>query len=346
VNEITSSSTIWLSPSVRETFVTSLPGAPRPWRPCRTAVREDWEACATRDEKTGPAGAGPAECFAHPPAGNPVPDRRPPYRRSLVTSGLSLLVAGLLAVGPRAANGEWDLGTDRDAFTPCTHTVAAGTILQEASYVYIDNLGGQPTNNYPEWLVRIGATERLEWRFGVNYGVGSQGNVVTSVEVGEGTLDGSTLYETSILYGLKVQTSAQQGLVPETSVILEATTPVHGDVFGTSPVATTVAGWGLPWGGRLDTALRYAYAEGLVDWFSRWTPSVVLRVPVTERFEVHAEWFGNYTAGLTDNTSRPFFSPGTHLMLTRNLEVGVRVGWGLTDDAAPFFSDAGMGWRW
>jgi len=41
-------------------------------------------------------------------------------------------------------------------------------------------------------LVRIGATERFEWRFGVNYGVGSQGNVVTSVEVGEGTLDGST----------------------------------------------------------------------------------------------------------------------------------------------------------
>ncbi|MFM9024661.1 MAG: transporter, partial [Planctomycetaceae bacterium] len=136
------------------------------------------------------------------------------------------------------------------------------------------------------------------------------------------------------------------GLLPESSVILEATTPVHGDVFGTSPVATAVAGWALPRGGRLDAALRYAYAEGLVDWFSRWTPSVVLRVPVTERFEVHAEWFGNYTAGLTDNTRRAFFSPGTHLMLTRKLEIGVRVGWGLAGGAAPFFSDAGLGWRW
>jgi hypothetical protein len=276
----------------------------------------------------------------------PARPAHPAHRPTRRVAGLVVLVAGVLTVAQSRAEGEWDLGTDRDAFTPCTHTLAAGTILQEASYVYIDNLGGLPTNNYPEWLLRIGATERFEWRLGVNYGVGSQGNVVTSVEVGEGTLDGSTLYETSLLYGLKVDTSDQAGLLPESCVIVEATTPVHGDVFGTSPVATAVAGWALPWGGRLDTALRYAYAEGLVDWFSRWTPSVVLRVPVTERFEVHAEWFGNYTAGLTDNTSRPFFSPGTHLMLTKNLEIGVRVGWGLTPEAAPFFSDAGMGWRW
>jgi len=33
-------------------------------------------------------------------------------------------------------------------------------------------------------------------------------------------------------------------------------------------------------------------------------------------------------------------------MLTRNLEMGLRVGWGLAADAAPFFSDAGLGWRW
>ena len=33
-------------------------------------------------------------------------------------------------------------------------------------------------------------------------------------------------------------------------------------------------------------------------------------------------------------------------MVTKNLELGVRVGWGLTAETAPFFSDAGMGWRW
>jgi hypothetical protein len=29
-------------------------------------------------------------------------------------------------------------------------------------------------------------------------------------------------------------------------------------------------------------------------------------------------------------------------MLADNVEIGLRVGWGLTDEAAPFFSDAGL----
>ena len=261
------------------------------------------------------------------------------------------MVAALMAVclgtaAPSSAGEGGDLGTDRDAFTPCTHTVPPGTFLSEGSSVYIDNLTGFPTNNYPEYLLRIGANDWLEWRFGVNYGVGSQGNVVTSVEVGEGTLDGSTLYESSVLYGLKMNTSAQDGLRPESCFIIEGTTPVSGDVFGSSPVATYVAGWKSVAGWRLDGAIRYAYAQGLLDWYSRWTPSVVLRVPCTSRWEVHAEWFGNYTAGLTDPTSQPFFSPGTHYLLTKNLEVGLRVGWGLNGTSAPFFSNAGVAWRY
>ena len=43
--------------------------------------------------------------------------------------------------------------------------------------------------------------------------------------------------------------------------------------------------------------------------------------------------------------SRAFFSPGTHYLLTPNLELGVRIGWGITDDAPRFFSNVGIGWR-
>ena len=256
-----------------------------------------------------------------------------------------VLAAATAACGGVLA-GEWDLGTDRDAFTPCTHCVAPGTVLLEASHVYIDNLSGPPTNNYPESLFRIGATDWLEWRIGANYGVGSQGTVVTSVEVGEGRLDGTTLYESSLLYGFKANVSAQDGMLPESCLIVEGSTPAFGDAFGTVPVATGVAGWELPNGWRLDTAIRYAYSEGLTAWFSRWTPSTVLRIPLSERLEVHAEWFGSFTAGAGDATSQPYASPGFHVMLSRNLEMGLRVGWALAGDTAPFFSDAGLGWRW
>ena len=254
-------------------------------------------------------------------------------------AGVGAALAGVLVAGVAVA---FELDADRDAFTPSTYCVDPGRGLVEASHVYIDNLSGLPTNNYPEMLIRHGATEWWEWRFGVNYGVGSQGNVVTSVEVGEGTLDGSTLYESSVLYGFKLATSRQDGWLPESCFIMEGATPTYGDSFGTVPVATLVAGWELEREWRLDGAIRYAYSEGAENWFTRWSPSVVLRVPVTERWEVHAEWFGSFTQGLIDDTHRPFFSPGTHYSITPRVELGLRVGWGLNDESAPFFSDAGI----
>jgi hypothetical protein len=238
-----------------------------------------------------------------------------------------------------------DLHTDRDAFTPATTCIPAGTRLAEGSAVFIDNRSGNPTNSYPELLLRFGAAEWWEWRLGVDYTVGSQGNVVTSVEVGELPFDGHAVYESNILFGFKAALSRQDGWVPESCFIMEATTPCDAEEWGTQPVATAVWGWELPGGGRLDAALRYAYSVAESGWFSRWGPSVVWRRPVTERWEVHAEYFSTSTQGLPDDTVRPFVSPGTHYLLTPRLEIGVRVGWGLTADAAPFFSDAGFGWR-
>jgi hypothetical protein len=264
-------------------------------------------------------------------------------RRRLLLPTCGLVLTGIAVIG-RAERA--DLGTDRDAFTPCTHCVAPGVSLTEASYVFIDNLTGLPTNNYPELLIRLGANEWWEWRLGVNYGVGSQGNVVTSVEVGEGTIDGRSVYESSVLYGFKMDTSEQDGWLPESCFIMEASTPTYGDVFGTVPVATIVAGWELPLEWRLDGAIRYSYAEGEVNWFSRWGPSAVLRVPITDRWEVHAEWFGTFTQGLLDDTHRPFFSPGFHIIVTEDVELGLRVGWGLNAESAPFFSDAGLAIRY
>jgi hypothetical protein len=292
------------------------------------------------------------------------PRRIPPALHVLRTLSTPLaalhtaLLATLLTVGLAPSRGFAQefvpLEADRDAFTPSVFSVAPGRVLTEISHAYIDNLVGPPTNNYPELLVRIGATERFEWRFGANYGVGSQGTVVTSVEVGEGRLDGGTLYESNVLYGFKLALAEQVDRVLDACFIMEGTTPTSGDIFGTVPVATVVVGRELtarfPWRGaepwRLDAAVRYAYSQSATEWFSRWTPSVVLRLPVTDRVELHAEWFGSYTDGLAEPTSQPFFSPGFHYQVGRNVEIGWRGGWALNATTAPFFSDAGLAYRW
>ena len=56
--------------------------------------------------------------------------------------------------------------------------------------------------------------------------------------------------------------------------------------------------------------------------------------------------FGTFTQGLLDDTHRPFFSPGFHIIVTEDVELGLRVGWGLNAESAPFFSDAGLAIRY
>jgi hypothetical protein len=110
--------------------------------------------------------------------------------------------------------------------------------------------------------------------------------------------------------------------------------------------ATYAAGWELDNRWRLDSAIRYGYASEEGDRFHLWAPSVVLRVPLGERWGVHAEYFGEFSGGKEADVTRHFFSPGARYLVTSDLELGVRVGWGMTDQSARFFANAGLGWRY
>jgi hypothetical protein len=239
-----------------------------------------------------------------------------------------------------------ELDADRDAFTPTTHTVERGQALFETAYTYIENRTGPATHSLPELLVRAGITDRFELRFGANYEAGSGGSVVTSVETGEGPADDTFSTEATLLYGCKVLVTEQAGWLPRSIAIAEAFTPTAGDVWGTEPTATYAFGWELDERRRFDAAIRYVYADSEEGTFDKWMPSVVLRWPLTDRFEVHGEWFGTWTHGLEDETVRPFAGPAGHFVIVPGLELGVRCGWGLTRDAANFYSDAGFAWRY
>lgn len=248
---------------------------------------------------------------------------------------------------PQSLFAQYDFETDRDAFTPSTLTADPGVWIVEASYSFIDNRHTFDTNSFPELLARWGISKRLELRIGWNYEVGGGGNVVSADEGGEGLEDATSLeHEARMLYGIKADLTDQQGWIPRSCVILEGFTPTTGEGTATQVVATVAAGWELIEKMRLDGGLRFATGDVLRDDFNRWGPSVVLRIPLNERFQVHCEYFGVYTQGMARETSRTFFSPGGHYMLTPKLELGLRMGWGLSPDAANYFVNAGFGWRW
>lgn len=247
--------------------------------------------------------------------------------------------------GEAVAEESPELETDRDAFTPANSTVGARRTVLEASYSFIDNRDVSERHSYPESLARYGLTDRIELRLGWNYEVGGRGGDVSGNGGGEDFEGNGTERESQMLYGLKFATSEQEGWRPRSAVILQGYTPTQGEATASDVVVACAFGWELAEGWRLDSSMRFGTEHSVGDDFNEWAPSVALRVPMTERWNVHAEYFGIYSDGAGQEFSRAFFSPGTHILLRENLELGLRVGWGLTNDAPDFFSNVGVGWR-
>jgi hypothetical protein len=301
-----------------------------------------------------PAEAAPAWPVAapvRPGLGEPAltSDQRSPFVDVLEGRAEELAAE---ANGEREGEGERDeIETDRDSFTPATTTAGRGRLIVESAYSFVDNRGVKETHSLPELILRYGLTKRLELRLGWNYEVGGAGSEVTGAGSGaeEEFVGGRAVRrEYTLSYGVKARVTEPDGWVPGSAVIVQGFTPTGGSAgtaTATSLIATYVAGWELPNRWKLDGAFRYGFASEEGDRFNSWAPSAVLKVPVGERWAAHAEWFGIFTTGKAENATRHFFSPGVHCLLTPDLEVGVRVGWGLNDQSARFFSNVGFGYR-
>lgn len=227
-----------------------------------------------------------------------------------------------------------EMETDRDSFTPATTTAGKCRLIIESGWTYTDKNGFKEANSFPEALLRYGLTERLELRLGANYEVGGVPHDPNELE-----------RESNIAYGLKYRLTEADHWMPGSAFIVQASTPTSGNTTNTQLASTYVFGWELPHGIKLDAAFRYfMFVEGS-DHFNEWAPSVVLKVPDGERINIHAEYFGLFTTNREENFNHQFFSPGVHYLITENLEVGVRLGWGLNDQTPKFFSNVGVGIR-
>jgi len=265
--------------------------------------------------------------------------------RAQVRSGGSAS-AGILGQRQRKPAGM--LEADRDAFTPATTLVGKNWSLLEIAHAFIDNKHGPDTNSLPESLYRYGLTEWLELRVGWNWEAGSGGTTVTANESSEGLVDGEqeVEFESYMLYGLKVACTKQQGWIPDSCWIVEGFTPTAGKDTPTKPVITYTGGWKFDDGWELDGAMRFAIGnEEAHGVFNRWSPSCVLRYTPSDKLQVHLEYFGTYSDGLHIETSRTFLSPGGRYLITPNMELGFRFGWGVSEDAANFFANTGVAWR-
>lgn len=236
--------------------------------------------------------------------------------------------------------------TDRDSITPSTRTTDPGFWIIESSYTFVDNRTTPEKHSFPELLFRYGLSDRIELRFGANYEVGGEGAAVSGASASSDESASESSAETTILYGLKAGVTDQYDLLPGSSLIFQGRSPVSGPESTSSFSTGYVFGWELPGEWALDSSVRLTFDEAEDDRFHSWLPSIVLRKTVGERLNLHAEYFGSFSQGKVSNFNQQFFSPRVHYLLSPNTEIGVRVGWGLNDASAPFFSNIGLGWRY
>ncbi|MEQ8786091.1 MAG: transporter [Pirellulaceae bacterium] len=240
-----------------------------------------------------------------------------------------------------------EIETDRDSFTPAVSTTPLGRVMVESAWSYIDNRAVPDTNSLPELVTRYGVTDWLEMRLGWNWEAGGASNAISgSVGDPEEEMGPEIEYESQLFYGGKALLTSQRGWTPQSSVIVQAGTPTSGKETATQLVTTYVFGWETPNRWKWDTAMRYGFDAAEGDHFNIWAPSTVLKAPVGERWNVHGEYFSIISQGRETDTTQHYFSPGVHYLVTPDLEVGVRLGWGLNHDAANFFSNVGFGWQY
>lgn len=265
-----------------------------------------------------------------------------------VSDNQSDLIGQMMRYEPVPDDGEEEepIETDRDSFTPTTTLTGQHAWIVEAAYSYVDNRNRADTHSYPEFLLRYGAWENIEFRLGYNFEVGGAGNEISSGGSSDFEDFSSQLErEHSISYGLKAAVTKQNGWIPRSAAILQASTPLGGEANDTQLVADYVAGWELLNKMQFDTSLRYSAASDRQDHFDIWAPSAVFKVPLGEKWNVHAEYFALFSDHKEDEFTKHFFSPGAHYLVRPNLEIGLRVGWGLNHDSANYFSNAGLGWK-
>jgi hypothetical protein len=262
-----------------------------------------------------------------------------------VAAAFALLAAGGMQRASRGQEGAEprELETDRDSFTFATTTTGARLSILEASYSFIDNRSGPEAHSVPELLLRHGISDKVELRLGFNYEAGGPGAVSGTEFGGEDTI---AEYESRVLYGTKVETSEQSGWLPQSACVVQGYTPVYGPTTESTVVVGEAFGWTFANGWMWNSAFRYGTGYDKHDAFNQWAPSTVLKIPVGDRWNVHAEYFGIFSSGKEEPIDLQLASIGGHVLLNEDLEIGLRIGWGINDSSPDFFSNIGMGLRY
>ncbi len=244
-----------------------------------------------------------------------------------------------------------NLVTDRPDFTESTEAIPVGRFQLEMGYTFTyDREDDVRTRDHtaPELLLRMGVVDNFELRFGwAGYSYtethdtarNSAGRRVSDEVWDQGAND----FE----LGFKLKIAEQDGIRPNLAILGGMTFPTGSSNISPGDVEPLL---GLLWAYDLsdNAALAGQFIVGTpVEDGRRYVQSaasISLGVSLTERLGTYVEYFGIYHNTRESDCAHTVNGGFTYL-INNNLQVDIRAGAGLNEEADDFFAGAGLSWR-
>lgn len=245
------------------------------------------------------------------------------------------LLLGALGAGGAFADDD-PLVTDRPDFTESALTVTRGRTQIEAGYTFSET-GDVEEQTIGEVLVRIGWTEIVELRLGLN----------SRVRVEGPGIDFSGNEDLSI--GCKIRLSdpsPADSRLPQVAVLLSTSLPTGSEGLGSpdpEPSLVLALAWDLDARTSVGSNFGYARLGESGDRFGELSASVALGRLLGERLGGYVEAYTLFRQeGRGDDQ---FLNAGVTWALTDDSQLDFRAGAGLDSDSADFFVGAGAAVR-
>jgi len=234
---------------------------------------------------------------------------------------------------------------DRPDFIEASTTVGLGVRQVEMGYTYsFDNDGTTQSRGHsnPEMLWRLGfGAEWLEMRIAYNFSESRQrtGGVDTDIRGAE-----------DLYFGFKIALTPQDGMLPETAMMIQATFPTGDDLVTageTLPSVTYIYSWDLneqwslagqtQFGRALDGTTNRPYLE--------YSQAVGLARTFDDKLAGYFEWFCMIPDGADDAPREHYMDGGFAYQVSHDLQLDIRAGFGVSESADDFFAGVGLIYR-
>lgn len=248
---------------------------------------------------------------------------------------------GPLGWGPPTINS--DMETDRPDFTEGVTPIAPGHLQLESGYTYTrDSEPGVLLEEHtvPEFLLRIGLIEDLELRLGWAGYISSEG----LGEDGEKSrVEGINDFSLGFKHGMY----REDGWLPNLSLIGEISLPTGSREVTSDEVEPGVK---FLWSYEFDDFgltgnLNFSGPIGEDGRYFETAASAAAGFDFSESYGAYLEYFGIFPADSVPETDEHYASAGLTWAVTHDFQLDARVGWGINDAAADFFTGVGFAIR-